>query len=117
MTAAVPMVGAGLLQHLEASGAGLTSLQRVVIGGSACPRAMTEAFERRYGVTVSHAWGMTEMSPLGSFCSLKPVYAHLEGDALCDLKVKQGHPPFTIEFRITDDAGVDQPWDGKTFGR
>ena len=78
---------------------------------------MTEAFERRYGVTVSHAWGMTEMSPLGSFCSLKPVYAHLEGDALYDLKVKQGHPPFTVEFRITDDAGVDQPWDGKTFGR
>jgi fatty-acyl-CoA synthase len=117
MTAAVPTVWLGLLQHLEASGAGLTSLQRVVIGGSACPRAMTEAFERRYGVTVSHAWGMTEMSPLGTFCSLKPVYAHLEGDALYDLKVKQGHPPFTVEFRITDDAGVDRPWDGKTFGR
>lgn len=117
MTAAVPTVWLGLLQHLEATGGKLSSLQRVVIGGSACPRAMTEAFERKYGVTVSHAWGMTEMSPLGSFCSLKPVYADLEGDALYDLKVKQGHPPFTVEFKLTDDEGVDLPWDGKTFGR
>ena len=67
LTAAVPTVWFGLLQHLEASGARLDSLKRVVIGGSACPRAMTEAFETRYGVEVSHAWGMTEMSPLGSF--------------------------------------------------
>ncbi|AOO84834.1 long-chain-fatty-acid--CoA ligase [Bosea vaviloviae] len=117
VTAAVPTVWLGLLQHLEATGAGLTSLKRVMIGGSACPRAMTEAFERKYGVTVAHAWGMTEMSPIGSFCSVKPVYADLEGEALLDLKMKQGHPPFTVEFRITDDAGMDQPWDGATFGR
>ncbi|TAJ34831.1 long-chain-fatty-acid--CoA ligase [Bosea sp. (in: a-proteobacteria)] len=117
MTAAVPTVWLGLLQHLEKTGAGLSTLQRVVIGGSACPRAMTEAFERKYGVTVAHAWGMTEMSPLGSFCSLKPAQAHLEGEALYDLKTKQGHPPFTVEFRLTDDAGRDLPWDGKTFGR
>lgn len=117
MTAAVPTVWLGLLQHLEATGGGLSTLKRVVIGGSACPRAMTEAFERKFGVTVAHAWGMTEMSPLGSFCSLKPVYEGLSGDALYDLKVKQGHPPFTVEFRLTDDAGADLPWDGKTFGR
>jgi fatty-acyl-CoA synthase len=116
-TAAVPTVWLGLLQHLEATGAGLSTLKRVVIGGSACPRAMTEAFELKYGVTVSHAWGMTEMSPIGSFCSVKPIYQHLEGEALYDLKVKQGHPPFTVEFRITDDAGKDLPWDGATFGR
>jgi len=117
MTAAVPTVWLGLLQHLEATSGTLSTLKRVIIGGSACPRAMTETFERKYGVTVSHAWGMTEMSPLGSFCSLKPVYQGLEGDALYDLKVKQGHPPFTVEFRLTDDAGADLPWDGKTFGR
>ena len=117
MTAAVPTVWLGLLQHLEATGGGLSTLKRVVIGGSACPRAMTEAFERKFGVTVAHAWGMTEMSPLGSFCSLKPVYEGLSGDALYDLKVKQGHPPFTVEFRLTDDAGADLPWDGRTFGR
>jgi len=117
LTAAVPTVWLGLLQHLESTGAPLTSLKRVMIGGSACPRAMTETFERKYGVTVSHAWGMTEMSPVGSFCSVKPIYGHLEGEELLDLKMKQGHPPFSVEFRLTDDNGRDLPWDGKTFGR
>jgi fatty-acyl-CoA synthase len=88
-----------------------------VIGGSACPRAMTEAFETKYGVTVAHAWGMTEMSPLGSVCSIKPDYGDIGGEALLDLKVKQGHPPFGVEFRITDDENRDLPWDGSTFGR
>ncbi|PZR95945.1 MAG: long-chain fatty acid--CoA ligase [Stutzerimonas stutzeri] len=117
LTAAVPTVWLGLLQHLEATGGRLDTLKRVVIGGSACPRAMTEAFEKKYGVTVDHAWGMTEMSPIGSFCSIKPVYDGLEGEALYDLKVKQGHPQFGVEFRLTDDDGMDLPWDGKTFGR
>jgi acyl-CoA synthetase (AMP-forming)/AMP-acid ligase II len=111
-TAAVPTVWLALLQHLDGTGATLSTLKRVVIGGSACPRAMTVAFETRYGVRVSHAWGMTEMSPLGSFCSIKPDYGDISGEALFDLKVKQGHPPFTVEFRITDDAGRDLPWDG-----
>lgn len=117
VTAAVPTVWLGLLQHLEASGARLKTLERVVIGGSACPRAMTEAFETKYGVSVAHAWGMTELSPLGSFCSLKPETAHLTGDALYDLKVKQGHPPFTVDMKITDDEGRLKPWDGAAFGR
>jgi fatty-acyl-CoA synthase len=117
VTAAVPTVWLGLLQHLQATGGRLSSLKRVVIGGSACPRAMTQAFESDYGVTVAHAWGMTEMSPLGSFCSIKADHAGLSGEALLDLKVKQGHPPFTVEFRVTDDEGHDRPWDGRTFGR
>jgi acyl-CoA synthetase (AMP-forming)/AMP-acid ligase II len=117
ITAAVPTVWLGLLQHLEMTKGKITSLKRVVIGGSACPRAMTEAFEKHYGVDVNHAWGMTEMSPLGSFCSLKPETAGLRDDALYALKVKQGHPPFTIEMKITDDAGLEKPWDGTSFGR
>jgi acyl-CoA synthetase (AMP-forming)/AMP-acid ligase II len=117
VTAAVPTVWLGLLQHLDSTGARLETLERVVIGGSACPRAMTEAFETRYGVTVAHAWGMTELSPLGSFCSIKPETASLSGDALYDLKVKQGHPPFTVDMTITGDDGLPRPWDGKTFGR
>jgi fatty-acyl-CoA synthase len=116
-TAAVPTVWLALLQHLDANGGRLPHLKRVVIGGSACPRAVTKAFQDIYGVEVIHAWGMTEMSPLGTTCTLLPEYAALEGDARLDIQQKQGHPPFTVEMKITDDAGRTLPWDGKTFGR
>jgi len=116
-TAAVPTVWLMLLQDLEKTGSKLPYLKRVVIGGSACPRAMTKTFQDVYGVEVIHAWGMTEMSPLGSLCSLKPEYAALEGDARLDVQMKQGHPPFGVEMKITDDSNKDLPWDGKTFGR
>jgi fatty-acyl-CoA synthase len=116
-TAAVPTVWLMLLQDLEKTGAKLPYLKRVVIGGSACPRAMTKTFQDVYGVEVIHAWGMTEMSPLGSLCSLKPEYAALEGEARLDVQMKQGHPPFGVEMKITDDNNKDLPWDGKTFGR
>jgi fatty-acyl-CoA synthase len=78
---------------------------------------MTQTFQDTYGVQVIHAWGMTEMSPLGSACTLIPEYAGLSGDARLDIQQKQGHPPFTVEMKITDDAGRELPWDGKTFGR
>lgn len=116
-TAAVPTVWLMLLQDLEKTGAKLPHLKRVVIGGSACPRAMTKTFNDVYGVEVIHAWGMTEMSPLGSLCTMKPEYAELTGEARLDIQQKQGHPPFGVEMKITDDAGKRLPWDGKTFGR
>ena len=116
-TAAVPTVWLMLLQDLEKTGGKLPYLKRVVIGGSACPRAMTKTFQEVYGVEVIHAWGMTEMSPLGTLCSMKPEYEALNGDARLDVQMKQGHPPFGVEMKITDDAGRDLPWDGKTFGR
>ena len=77
-TAAVPTIWLMLLQDLEKTGAKLPHLKRVVIGGSACPRAMTKTFQDNYGVEVIHAWGMTEMSPLGSLCTMKPEYAALD---------------------------------------
>ncbi|MEW5422626.1 long-chain-fatty-acid--CoA ligase [Amorphus sp. 3PC139-8] len=117
MTAAVPTVWLMLLHHLDAHGGALPDLDRVLIGGSACPRAMTEAFQERYGVDVLHAWGMTEMSPLGTVCSIKPDWDHLTGADRLDLQQKQGYPPITVEMKITDDDGKPQPWDGKTFGR
>jgi len=89
----------------------------VVIGGSACPRAMTQKFQDVYDVEVCHAWGMTEMSPLGTLGSLKPEYASLTGDARLDIQMKQGHPPFGVDMKITDDNGREQPRDGRTFGR
>ena len=116
-TAAVPTVWLMLLQDLEKTGEKLPYLKRVVIGGSACPRAMAKTFEEQYGVEVVHAWGMTEMSPLGALCSMKPEYAALTGEARLDIQQKQGHPPFGVEMKITDDAGKELPWDGKTFGR
>ncbi len=117
ITAAVPTIWMMLLQHLETTGSALPHLERVAIGGSACPRAMIEAFETRYDVRVMHAWGMTEMSPLGTVCTLKPENADLAGEARLDLLEKQGHPPFTVEMKVTDDSGKELPWDGKTFGR
>jgi fatty-acyl-CoA synthase len=116
-TAGVPTIWLMLLQHLEATGAKLPYLKRVVIGGSACPRAMAQKFQNVYGVNVIHAWGMTEMSPLGSACTLKPEYADLSGEAKLDIQQKQGHPPFGVEMKITNDSGRRLPWDGKTFGR
>ncbi|HWN51712.1 MAG TPA: fatty-acid--CoA ligase [Xanthobacteraceae bacterium] len=116
-SAAVPTIWLMLLQYLEANGGRLPDLKRVVIGGSACPRAITQKFQDVYGVEVIHAWGMTEMSPLGSLCTLKPEYASLAGDARLDVQQKQGHPPFMVEMKIEDDAGRPVPWDGRSFGR
>ena len=117
MSAAVPTVWLGLLQFMQTSGKKLSTLKHVGIGGSACPRIITESFETQYGVRVTHAWGMTELSPLGSFCAIKPETAALAGQALYDLKQKQGYAPFTVEMKIADDSGRSLPRDGKTFGR
>lgn len=116
-TAAVPTVWLMLLAHLEANNLKLPHLKKVVIGGSACPRAMAQTFQDVYGVEVIHAWGMTEMSPLGTLGSLKPEYGGLTGESRLDIQQKQGHSPFCVEMKITDDAGNPMPWDGKTFGR
>ncbi|HEY0442474.1 MAG TPA: fatty-acid--CoA ligase [Xanthobacteraceae bacterium] len=117
MTAAVPTVWLMLLANLEQTGNKLPKLRRVLIGGSACPRAMIKTFEADYDVTVAHAWGMTEMNPIGSICGIKPDYGDLDRDGILDVKMKQGSAPFSVEMKIVDDAGKELPWDGKTFGR
>jgi len=116
-SAAVPTVWLMLLQHLEATGAKLPYLRKVVIGGSACPRIVTKKFEENYDVEVCHAWGMTEMSPLGTLGTMKPEYSELKGEKLFDIKEKQGHAPFGVEMKVTDDDDVERDWDGKNFGR
>ena len=116
-TAAVPTVWLMLLRHLEETGGKLPHLRKVVIGGSACPRSMIARFQDDYGVEVVHAWGMTEMSPLGSLCTLKPEYAARAGDARLDVLQTQGYAPFGVEMKITDDENNAHPWDGRTFGR
>ena len=117
MTAGVPTVWLMLLNYMQKEGKRLSTVRNVMIGGSACPRAMIETFEREFGVNVYHAWGMTEMSPVGTLGSIKPVAMDLRDAALYDLKVKQGFAPFGVEMCIVDDDGRTLPWDGKTFGR
>jgi fatty-acyl-CoA synthase len=117
MTAAVPTIWLMLLNHMETNNLKLSTLRRVLIGGSACPRAMIEKFEKTYGVTVAHAWGMTEMNPIGSICAIKPDYDANDYEKLLDVKAKQGAAPFTVEMKIVDDSEKELPWDGKTVGR
>jgi fatty-acyl-CoA synthase len=115
-TAGVPTVWLMLLQHMEKEKLNLPHLKVVICGGSAMPRSMIKAFVDM-GIDVRHAWGMTEMSPLGTVGGLQGQYAHLTGDEKLDVLQTQGYPPFMVEMKITDDTGRDLPWDGKTFGR
>lgn len=115
-TAAVPTVWLMLLQHLEANNLQLPKLTDVTIGGSAVPRVMLEKFERNYDVSVKHAWGMTEMSPLGTIASFKSGMEDMNFDEQMDVKVKQGRAPYLVEMKITDDDGNELPRDGKAFG-
>jgi fatty-acyl-CoA synthase len=106
-----------LLQYLEETGRKLPHLNKVVIGGSACPRMIAQKFEDDYGVEVVHAWGMTEMSPLGTLGTMKPEYAGLTGEARLDVQKTQGFALFGVEMKVTDDENNPHPWDGRTFGR
>jgi fatty-acyl-CoA synthase len=115
-TAGVPTVWLMLLQHMTADNLKLPHLRSVVCGGSAMPRSMIKAF-RDMGVRPRHAWGMTEMSPIGSLAVPKPPFSDATGEEELDILQTQGYPPFGVQMKITDDAGKEMPWDGKTFGR
>ena len=116
-TAAVPTIWLGMLQHLEENKLSLSSLKRVLIGGASCPRAVIEAFQNKYGVQVLHAWGMTEMSPLGTICSFKPEVNALPEAQRLTVQETVGHPPYSIDLKIVNDLGEGLPWDGITQGR
>ena len=117
VTAAVPTVWLPLLKHLKEHELELPDLNRVVIGGSSCPRAVIETFQNDYGVQVLHAWGMTETSPLGTICSFKPEVTALSPAERLDTQEKVGHCPFTVDLEVRDDDENVQPWDGETQGR
>ena len=116
-SAAVPTVWNMLLGHLEENSLRLPHLDEVMIGGSAVPRRVIEAFDRDYGVTVVHGWGMTELSPIGTACRLKPFMKSFSYEQQVDIRLKQGTPLFGVAMKIVDDEGVELPHDGITFGR
>ncbi len=118
MTAAVPTIWLMLLQHLEQNPTlKLPYLERVLIGGASCPEPMMRAFIETYGVDVIHAWGMTEMSPMGTLSRLKGSMLDLPPAEKWKEKLKQGRPGFGIDMKITDDKNEELPHDGKVFGR
>jgi len=115
-TAGVPTVWLALLNHMRANNLKLSTLKYAVIGGSAAPPAMIEAFDKEFGVEVLHAWGMTEMSPLGTVNHPKARHAALPASELLEVRLKQGRPPFGVDMKIVDDSGKELPRDGKAFG-
>jgi acyl-CoA synthetase (AMP-forming)/AMP-acid ligase II len=115
-TAGVPTVWLGLLQHLRASGDRLHTVQRIMTGGSAAPPLLIEAFRDEYGVAVEHGWGMTEISPVGTYNAPKLPQLALGKDAAAAHMLKQGRILPGIDMKIVDGDGRELPWDGVAFG-
>ena len=116
MAAGVPTVWQMLLTHMQANQLKFSTLTRTVIGGSACPPAMIHAFQDNYNVEVLHAWGMTEMSPLGTLCTLKEKHRKLAPEEQMKLRLKQGRAICGVDMKIVGDDGQELAWDGATAG-
>lgn len=116
VAAGVPTIWRGLYQELKANPRDISCVRALVVGGSAMPRALTKAYESELGVNVVHAWGMTEMSPLGTVCNLMSHHADLPDEEKWDIKAKQGYPICGVEMRIVNEVGEELPWDGRTMG-
>ena len=116
ISAGVPTIWLGLLAHVKQAKTRFSTLKRTLIGGSACPPAMIRAFREDYDVQVLHAWGMTELSPLGTVCTFKSKHESLDSEQKLALLNKQGRTVFGIDMKIVDADGNDLPWDGKAFG-
>ncbi|MCZ6526841.1 MAG: long-chain-fatty-acid--CoA ligase [Gammaproteobacteria bacterium] len=115
-SAGVPTVWLMLLNYLEKSAKTVASLRRVIIGGATCPLSILIDFREKHDVTVQQAWGMTEMTPLGTVNTLKPGMENIPADELNQLKLKQGRFVYGVEMKIIDDDNKEQPWDGLSPG-
>jgi fatty-acyl-CoA synthase len=116
ISAGVPTVWLGVLNYMKENKLRFSTLNRTLIGGSACPPAMLRTLQKDYGVEVRHGWGMTEMSPLGTVCRLKAKHAKLDQEAKFAVQDKQGFAIFGVDMRIVDEKGGQLPTDGKAFG-
>ena len=114
----VPTIIGALYQYLKANRDqhNVSSLQSITVGGSACPRSLMEGFRNDFGVWITHAWGMTETTPLGSLGVIKPHLQQLPADEELQYRLKQGLPAPYVEVRIVDESGQELPWDGVAFG-
>lgn len=115
-SAGVPTIWLGLLSYVAQNNLQFSTFKRTVIGGAACPPAMMKTLRDQYGVEVVHAWGMTEMSPLGTACTLQTRHLSLPEEAQQAILEKQGHVIFGVDMKIVGDDGKELPWDGKTYG-
>src|SRR5438094_4789788 len=116
LSAGVPTVWQNLLNYMEQNGLRFSSMRRTIVGGAALPPAMLRTFEEKYGVTALHAWGMTEMSPLGTACALRACHADCSAEELYAVKSKQGRAVYGVDMKIVDHDGNELPWDGKVSG-
>jgi fatty-acyl-CoA synthase len=116
MSAGVPTVWLALLNFVKENKLKFSTLKTLVIGGSAAPPAMIRGFREEFGVHVLHAWGMTEMSPLGTVGTLKAKHADASQEEKFTVQARQGRAPFGVDMRIVDTEGRELPWDGKAFG-
>ncbi len=115
-SAGVPTVWLGLINYVKQNNLRFSTFKRTVIGGSACPPAMMKTLQEDYGVEVIHAWGMTEMSPLGTLAKLKSKHDGLPRDAQQKLLETQGRAIYGVDMAILDDNDRPLPWDGKSSG-
>jgi fatty-acyl-CoA synthase len=116
LSAGVPTVWLGVLNYMKENKLRFSTLNRTLIGGSACPPAMLRTLQKEYGVEVRHGWGMTEMSPLGTVCRLKAKHARLDDEAKFAVQDKQGFAIYGVDMRIVNENGEELPRDGKAFG-
>ena len=116
IAAGVPTLWTGLYHELKANPRDLSKLKTLIVGGSAMPRSLIEAFEKELKVKVVHAWGMTEMSPLGTVSNLQDKHHTLSDEQKWDIKATQGYPVSGVEIRIVDEEGLKMPWDGNSVG-
>ena len=116
LTAGVPTLWLGMLALLEKERYDLSSLRTMIVGGAAAPQSLIEAYEKKHNVPVIHAWGMTEMSPLGTISRLKSYQQGLSEAERFAIRAKQGTPAMGVELRAVDEHGQEIPWDGKAYG-
>jgi acyl-CoA synthetase (AMP-forming)/AMP-acid ligase II len=116
LTAGVPTLWIGLLNLLDKEYYDLSSLRGMIVGGAAAPQWMIEAFDKKHNLNVMHAWGMTELSPLGTVSRLKSYQLDLPETDRFSLRAKQGTAVPLVDIRAVDEQGQEVPWDGKAFG-